>query len=113
MARRAKDASIGKAVQGLRRLVRYDLNGEGASTFFCSPGVMLGYRPVQGSLVGKKDQNNFTISTDDSNKLASWSSSHVAVAWRRLEKTSVDALEAPLIELIKPAEHCAQPRKAS
>ena len=35
---------VGKAVKGLRRLVRYDLRGEGPSTFFCSLGLVLGYR---------------------------------------------------------------------
>jgi len=42
-ARNHRCLYIGKAVQGLRRLVSYDLNGEGPSTFFCSLGVMLGY----------------------------------------------------------------------
>jgi hypothetical protein len=101
-ARNHRCLYVGKAVKGLRRLVRYDLNGKGPSTFFCSLGVMLGYRPVPGSLVGKKDQNNFTFSTDDSRRLASWSSAHLAVAWRGLDKLSVDALEVPLIEFIKP-----------
>src|SRR5438105_3751882 len=67
-ARNHRCLYIGKAVKGVRRLVRYDLNGEGPSTFFCSLGLMLGYLPVSGSLIGKKDQNNFKFSTDDSKK---------------------------------------------
>jgi len=93
---------VGKTGQGLRRLVHYDLNGQGDSTFFCSLGLVLGYWPPPGSLLGKKHQENFKFSSEDAERIAIWSHQHLAVAWRPLTKSTVDAIEGPLISVVKP-----------
>lgn len=84
-----------------RRLGNYDLRGKGDSTFFSALGVMLGYRPPIGSLVGKKD-NNIRFSTDDRNRVAAWVEQNLTVAWRVLDPATVEDLEPQLIRAIKP-----------
>ena len=45
------------------RLVEQDLRHERPSTFFRGIGPILGYRPHQGSLVGKANQNNYGLAS--------------------------------------------------
>ncbi len=96
---------IGKTYKGTpslhRRLVRYDLQGRGPSTFFCSIGAVLGYRPPKGSLANKVDQNNFDFSREDKNKIRNWISDHLVVAWIKLPTTETK-IEEPLIQNIRP-----------
>ena len=93
---------IGETRNGKRRLVRYDLSGQGPSTFFCSLGLVLGYSPLPGSLCGRKDQGNFKFCDTDTDRISAWSLKNLTVTWRALSESVVDALEAPVIEFVKP-----------
>lgn len=84
-----------------RRLSKYDLNGEGDSTFFCSIGAVLGYRPQPGSLIGMKDQNNFRYSREDKQKIVTWIDQHLSVAWQVLSEAEANEFEAPVIRLVR------------
>ena len=97
---------IGRTSRGTpslkRRLGDYDLRGKGDSTFFSAIGLVLGYRPPVGSLVGKKDDNNFRFTGSDKERLATWIEINLVVAWRVLEVATVEELESQLIRATKP-----------
>ena len=85
-----------------RRLIKYDLKGEGDSTFFQSLGAILGHRPESGSLRGMSDQSNFRFSLEDRSKIAAWIDQHVEVAWQVLPEREVNVFEVPLIQSLRP-----------
>jgi len=94
---------VGKSSHLYRRMVRYDLDGKGDSTFFQSLGAILGYRPPPGSLIGKTDQNNFRFSQEDTEKIVAWATEHLVVAWLELSITQqATYLEKQLIKHIRP-----------
>ena len=50
---------VGIATKSLaKRLIEQDLTHKNPSTVFRGLGALLGYRPIRGSLHGKKNQNN-------------------------------------------------------
>jgi len=70
---------IGKASTSLfQRLVEQDFRHQRPSTFFRSIGAILGYRPQPGSLVGKRNQNNYRFPQDDTRKIVDWIRRHLA-----------------------------------
>lgn len=71
---------IGIASKSLReRLWRQELNHEKPATFFRSLGAILGYRPIKGSLIGKKNTKNYKFSPSDTNKIREWIKGHLLV----------------------------------
>jgi len=94
---------MGKSSHLYRRMVQYDLNGKGDSTFFCSLGAILDYRPPLGSLIGKTDRNNFRFNQEDKGKIVAWAAEHLVVAWLELSvPQQASFLEKQLIKHIQP-----------
>lgn len=96
---------------GLRqRLVKQDLMGMGPSTFFRSLGAVLGYSPPKGSLVGKRNQNNYRFSAQDREQIQIWIAENLAVNFVVMEQISKGELvgyEKSLIREIKPSINIA------
>ena len=96
---------VGKAKrQSLKeRLVRQDLSGErGSSTFFRSIGAVLGYKPEYGSLVGKKNKNNYVFTDEDKKIIVNWIDTFIRVRWRETETSALDECEKHLIQNLYP-----------
>lgn len=88
---------IGIAKRSLHeRLLRQDLLHRKPSTFFRGIGAILGFRPTRGALFGKINQNNYTFSTPDTDKIVNWIKQHVSVSWMEAE-TALEHTEQLLI----------------
>lgn len=89
---------IGQAVVLKERLWDNELNHEGAATFFRGVGAMLGYLPPRGSLIGKKNQNNYRFSPEDTECIRQWMRVSLLVNWIHVEKEELDNVEKQLIK---------------
>lgn len=84
------------------RLVKQDLHQlKGASTFFRGIGALLGYRPPLGSLVGKRNQNNYRFDIEERDAIIQWIYAHLSVAWVAQEP-ALREFEAAIIRLHAP-----------
>jgi hypothetical protein len=63
------------------RLCRQDLQHTQPSTFFRGIGAIWNYRPQQGSLIGKANQNNYRFSTSDTAKIVGRINTDLEVSW--------------------------------
>ena len=100
---RSRLVYIGKATESLReRLVEQDLRHMKPSTFFRGVGAVLGYRPPQGSLIGKRNQNNYRFGGGDTQEIIAWINAHLGVRWVELDKTNIGLYEPQAIKLISP-----------
>jgi len=94
---------LGKATKSLQvRLVEEDLRHMRASTFFRGIGAVLGFRPPKGSLVGKKNQNNYRFSDEDTNGIIKWINNHLSVRWIELSISSIEDNEPTAINALRP-----------
>ena len=94
---------IGQASTSLRqRFWKQELNHIGAATFFRSIGAMLGYMPPKGSLVGKKNQNNFKFSPEDTESIREWMKKSLIVNCIPFSTETMDAVEKKLIDNYRP-----------
>ena len=94
---------IGQASTSLRqRFWKQELNHIGAATFFRSIGAMLGYMPPKGSLVGKKNQNNFKFSPEDTESIREWMRKSLIVNCIPFSTETMDAVEKKLIDTYRP-----------
>jgi hypothetical protein len=102
---------IGIATKSLQaRLVKQDLRHKSPSTFFRGLGAILGYMPRAGSLIGRRNQNNYRFSPDDTRSIIEWINSHVFVRW--VESTDCAVIERLAIPRYNPilkhvAQHCS------
>jgi hypothetical protein len=79
------------------RLIEQDLRHKHPSTFFRGIGAILGFRPSPGSLVGKRNQNNYIFSPEDTCAIIAWNQEHLSVrfvaidtdAFPRAEKNAI------------------------
>lgn len=73
---------IGIATQSLKtRFLNQELRANGHGTFFRGIGAVLGYRPPKGSLLNKKNKNNYKFSAADEKKIIGWINTHLLVNW--------------------------------
>jgi hypothetical protein len=73
---------IGIATQSLKtRFLGQELRAKGHGTFFRGIGAVLGYKPPKGSLVNKKNKNNYKFSPADNKKIIEWINAHFVVNW--------------------------------
>jgi hypothetical protein len=79
-----------------RRMIHDELEGRGHGTFFRSIGVLLGHRPLVGSLVGSANHLDFTFETEDIIDITDWLKANVEVSWVQVEDGAED-LAAGLI----------------
>ena len=94
---------LGKAGGSLRRrLCEEELRHRRRATFFRSLGAALGYRPVPGSLAGRKNGKNYTFSPADTAALVAWSDARLSVRWVALPKATAEAWEPALIAHLRP-----------
>lgn len=102
---------IGMASESLRkRLWKQELNHEKPATFFRSIGAILGYRPVNGSLVGKSNTTNYKFNQVDTDKIKKWIKEHLLVncvvvsACPKTEdnKKFIEDIEKQLIQTYRP-----------
>ena len=99
---------LGLASQSLHeRLVEQELLHRRPATFFRSLGAALGYLPPRGSLVGKKNQNNYRFSSEDTRRIVEWTQKHVLVRWAEIGARELDDLEKRSIERHQPALNIA------
>ena len=85
---------IGKASTSLfQRLVEQDFRHKRPSTFFRSIGAVLGYRPQPGSLVGKRNQSNYTFSLNDTQRVTDWINRHLAMRFVEMDVSKLPAAE--------------------
>lgn len=93
---------IGKASRSLnRRFLNQELRARGHGTFFRSIGCVLGYKPPKGSLVNKKNKNNFKFRPEDEIKIIRWINENLIVNWIEYDR-EVIAIESGLILRYKP-----------
>ena len=94
---------IGQASTSLRqRFWKQELNHIGAATFFRSIGAMLGYLPPKGSLVGKKNQNNFKFSPEDTEAIRQWMRNSLTANFIAFSTETMDDVEKKLIDTYRP-----------
>ncbi|MBX7203670.1 MAG: hypothetical protein K1X77_11610 [Bacteroidia bacterium] len=93
---------IGIASNSLhKRLYQQELQHKSAATFFRSIGAVLGYTPEQGSLVSKKNQNNYKFNQKDTNAIIEWININPEVSFHYCSTTD-ESLEKMLIAKYKP-----------
>jgi hypothetical protein len=83
------------------RLVEQDLQHRRASTFFRGIGSILGYRPPPGSLLGKRNQNNYNFSAADTTEIINWINGHLSVNWAEADP-ALKRTEESLIRAYRP-----------
>ncbi|WP_198536992.1 GIY-YIG nuclease family protein [Salegentibacter sediminis] len=87
---------IGIASKSLRKRLNQELRAKGHGTFFRSIGAVLGYVPEKGSLVGKRNQNNYRFAKEDEKKIIAWINENFLVNWIQLEE-NLNSFEAVLL----------------
>ncbi|MBR6196298.1 MAG: hypothetical protein IKQ72_01720 [Bacteroidaceae bacterium] len=105
----------------LQRFWNEELHNEKPATFFRSIGAILGYRPVKGSLVGKKNDKNYKFSPVDTDKIKRWIREHLLVNCIVVTAYPIDTkegkenntkliedMETQLIQMYKPIVNIAK-----
>jgi hypothetical protein len=73
---------LGIASKSLRkRFLGQELRAKGHGTFFRSLGAVLGFVPEEGSLIGKRNQNNYKFSVKDEQKIIEWIDENLIINW--------------------------------
>lgn len=98
---------VGVASQSLKkRFLGQELRARGHGTFFRSAGAMLGFRPVQGSLIGKGNTRNYRFSANDEREIIAWLNANTVVSWieypaeqQRIAEGALISQQLPLLNL--------------
>ncbi len=77
---------IGIASQSLNNRLGQELRAKGHGTFFRSIGAVLGFTPEKGSLIGKKNQNNYKFSKINEQKIIKWINENLLVNWVQISE---------------------------
>lgn len=85
----------------LKRLYLQELQHKNAATFFRSIGAVLGFRPQKGSLVGKRNQNNYKFNEQDTKAIIEWINNNLEIGFHYCS-TADDTIEKMLIGKYKP-----------
>ncbi len=94
---------IGKASKSIqKRCHDQDLRHKSAATFFRTVGAVLGYTPPKGSLIGKKNTNNYKFSQADTAKIIKWLDEHVTVSAIEIPPDEIPVVEPYLIRTVMP-----------
>ncbi|MFD2100651.1 GIY-YIG nuclease family protein [Flagellimonas iocasae] len=95
---------IGMASKSLKvRFLGQELRAKGHGSFFRSLGAILGYTPEKGSLVGKKNQQNYKFSKSHEAEIIDWINNNLLVNWVECEndlKHKEEALIAKYLPLL-------------
>lgn len=77
---------IGMASKSLKvRFLGQELRAKGHGSFFRSLGAILGYTPEKGSLVGKKNQQNYKFPKSHEAEIIDWINNNLLVNWVECE----------------------------
>lgn len=87
---------IGIASKSLKKRLNQELRAKGHGTFFRSLGAVLGYTPEKGSLVGKRNQNNYRFSKEDEKEIITWINENLLVNWVPIE-VDLNRIESQLL----------------
>ena len=99
---------IGIATKSLKkRFLNQELRANGHGTFFRSVGAILGYRPIQGSLVGKANKRNYKFSVNDEKEIIKWINENLKVNWIEVN-SDFEKFETELIKTRKPLLNLAK-----
>lgn len=88
-----------------RRFLGQELRARGHGTFFRSIGTVLGYRPLAGSLIGKRNVRNYTFTPEDNHAIIEWINTNLLVNWvtfsgaHALEESALIRKHLPLLNL--------------
>ena len=94
---------VGSAKRSLyARLVEQELRHKRAATFFRGLGAILGYRPVAGSLAGKRNQRNYRFSPADTAAVIAWIEQHLRVELAQFDEPDIRRLEPLVIAALCP-----------
>lgn len=73
---------LGLASKSLqKRFLNQELRARGHGTFFRSLGAILGFVPEEGSLIGKRNQNNYKFSTKNEQQIIEWINENLIINW--------------------------------
>jgi hypothetical protein len=75
------------------RLIEQDLRHKQPSSFFRGIGAILGFRPSPGSLAGKRNQNNYRFSPDDTCAIIAWNQEHLSVRFVAIDTNAFPSAE--------------------
>ncbi|MCI2230393.1 winged helix-turn-helix domain-containing protein [Polaribacter sp. MSW13] len=88
---------IGLASKSLeKRFLNQELRAKGHGTFFRSLGAILGYLPEEGSLIGKSNQSNYKLSSNNEQKIIEWIDENLMINWVAVTD-NLNGLEKKLI----------------
>lgn len=88
-----------------RRFLGQELRARGHGTFFRSIGAVLGYRPVRGSLVGRRNTRNYRFTPSDNEAIIAWINANLLVNWvefagaHAVEESALVRKHLPLLNL--------------
>ena len=89
---------IGMASKSLKKqFLGQELRAKGHGSFFRNLGAVLGYCPEAGSLIGKRNQNNYKFSSEDEQDLIKWIDENLIINWVAASD-NLDAIEDKLIQ---------------
>tara|TARA_R110001583_G_scaffold5731_6_gene30543 strand:- start:2311 stop:3126 length:816 start_codon:yes stop_codon:yes gene_type:complete len=94
---------IGLASQSLKKRLGQELQAKGHGTFFRSLGAVLGYTPPKGSLIGRKNQQNYKFSKQDEAAIIEWINKNLLVNWVECDdqlRSTEEALIATYLPLL-------------
>jgi hypothetical protein len=86
----------------LVRLLGNERRAKGNGTFFRSLGAVLGYRPPQGSLAGRRRQQNYRFAPLDRDAIVNWINRSLEVSWVVLAQNDVRRAEVGLVKRHRP-----------
>ena len=92
---------IGIATECLKKRLNQELRAKGHGTFFRSLGAILGYRPLKGSLITKKNKRNYKFQPNEQKEIIEWINNNLVVNWVELNN-NFETIETELIEKNKP-----------
>lgn len=93
---------IGIATKSLlQRLIEQNMEHKHPSTFFRGIAPILGFRPPIGSLVERRNQNNYFFSKDDTLQIVEWLEKHLFVSWVQ-DSSTQKQVESEIIKLNRP-----------
>ena len=94
------------------RLVENDLRHKGDATFFRGLGAVLGFRPPAGSLVEKRNKNNYKFSDTDASAIIEWINTNISIRFivdnsptkklEKLEEYAINYLKPPFNSIHNP-----------
>ncbi len=80
---------IGIAEHSLtKRLFEEELQHRSPATYYRAIGAILGYRPETGSLIGKKNKNNYKFSKTNTESICEWIDKNISVSFHATIKVN-------------------------